>query len=114
LDGDGRTDIWNSIPDALASAANQLRHKGWVAGQSWGYEVKLPQGVSCLQEGPETSKSLREWAKLGVTRTSGGAFPPDALDAQAFILMPAGAYGPAFLALENFMVLKRYNMSDLY
>jgi lytic murein transglycosylase len=114
LDGDGRTDIWNSVPDALASAANQLRHKGWVAGQSWGYEVQLAQRVSCLQEGPETSKSLREWAKLGVTRTGGRDFPADALDAQAFILMPAGAYGPAFLALENFMVLKRYNMSDLY
>jgi peptidoglycan hydrolase-like protein with peptidoglycan-binding domain len=30
------------------------------------------------------------------------------------VLTPAGAYGPAFLALENFLVIKRYNMSDLY
>ncbi len=114
LDGDGRKDLWGSVPDALASAANQLRHKGWVAGQSWGYEVQLPKSMSCALEGPDHAKPLREWAKLGVARKGGGAFPAGVLDAQAFILMPAGAHGPAFLALENFMVLKRYNMADLY
>ena len=60
------------------------------------------------------ARSVREWAKLGVARTRGRAFPADVLDAQAFILTPGGAHGPAFLALENFMVIKRYNMSDLY
>lgn len=113
LDGDGRKDIWGSVPDALGSAANQLRAKGWVAGQSWGYEVRLPKDVSCLQEGPDNSKPLKEWVKLGVTR-AGGDFPVAALDQQAFVLTPAGSYGPAFLALENFLVIKRYNMSDLY
>ncbi|KAB2920389.1 MAG: lytic murein transglycosylase [Hyphomicrobiaceae bacterium] len=114
LDGDGRKDIWNSVPDALASAANQLRAKGWVAGQSWGYEVQLPKGISCLLEGPDNARPLREWAALGVVRTGNRSFPADALDAKAFVLAPAGAYGPAFLALENFLVIKRYNMSDLY
>ena len=51
LDGDGRKDIWGSVPDALGSAANQLRAKGWVPNQSWGYEVRLPKDVSCLLEG---------------------------------------------------------------
>jgi lytic murein transglycosylase len=114
LDGDGRKDIWTSVPDALGSAANQLRQKGWIAGQSWGYEVLLPKGASCLLEGPDNAKPLRDWIKLGVVRTSGRTFPDAALGAQAFILTPAGANGPAFLALENFLVLKRYNMSDLY
>jgi lytic murein transglycosylase len=113
LDGDGRKDIWGSVPDALASAANQLRAKGWVAGQSWGYEVRLPKDISCLLEGPDNAKPLREWVKLGVTR-AGGTFPEAALDQQAFVLAPAGALGPTFLALENFLVIKRYNMSDLY
>ena len=113
LDGDGRADIWTSVPDALGSAANQLRAKGWVPNQSWGYEVRLPKDVSCLQEGPDNARSVTEWMRLGVVR-SAGAFPPEALDQQAFILTPAGAYGPAFLALENFLVIKRYNMSDLY
>jgi lytic murein transglycosylase len=114
LDGDGRRDIWTSVPDALASAANQLRGKGWVPGQPWGYEVLLPKGTSCLAEGPQHVQPIRAWAKLGVVRTRGRAFDPAALDANAFILTPAGAHGPAFLALENFLVIKRYNMSDLY
>ncbi len=113
LDGDGRKDIWSSIPDALGSAANQLRAKGWVPGQSWGYEVQLPKEVSCLLEGLDNARPLRDWVKLGVTRI-GGDFPDQSLDQQAFVLTPAGAHGPAFLALENFLVIKRYNMSDLY
>jgi lytic murein transglycosylase len=114
LDGDGRKDIWGSVPDALASAANQLRFVGWVPGQPWGFEVRLPAGVTCDLEGPPNARTVREWTKLGVVRARGQAFPDHVLDAQAFILTPAGAYGPAFLALENFMVIKRYNMSDLY
>ena len=114
LDGDGRKDIWSSVPDALASAANQLRYRGWVRGQTWAYEVRLPPQVTCRQEGPPQAKPLRDWIKLGATRTNGQPFPADALDAQAFVLTAGGAYGPAFLALENFMVIKRYNMSDLY
>jgi lytic murein transglycosylase len=114
LDGDGRKDIWNSVPDALASAANQLRYRGWVAGQSWAYEVRLPPQVTCRSEGPPQAKPVRGWMKLGVTRTNAQPFPADSLDSQAFVLTVGGAYGPAFLALENFMVIKRYNMSDLY
>lgn len=114
LDGDGRKDIWGSIPDALGSAANQLRARGWVPGHPWGYEVRLPAGMSCRLEGPPQARPLREWVKLGVMRTRGRAFPDKVLDADAFILTPGGAHGPAFLALENFMVIKRYNMSDLY
>ena len=114
LDGDGRKDIWNSIPDALASAANQLRYRGWVPGQTWAYEVRLPAGLSCQAEGPPSARTVSDWAKLGVVRTNGAALPADTLDARAFVLTVGGAYGPAFLALENFMVIKRYNMSDLY
>jgi lytic murein transglycosylase len=114
LDGDGRKDIWGSVPDALASAANQLRAKGWEAGLPWGFEVRLPSSVTCGFEGPDKAQTVRQWAKLGVVRARDLPFPDNVLDAQAFILMPGGAYGPAFLALENFMVIKRYNMSDLY
>jgi lytic murein transglycosylase len=114
LDGDGRKDIWGSVGDALASAANQLKAKGWVSGQSWGYEVRLPPSLNCLAEGQDRTRPLREWIKAGVVRTRGREFPADVQDAPAFVLTPAGAYGPAFLVLENFLVIKRYNMSDLY
>jgi hypothetical protein len=65
-------------------------------------------------EGPDNAKPVSEWVRLGVVRAGGGDFPAHALDQSAFILAPAGALGPTFLALENFLVIKRYNMSDLY
>jgi lytic murein transglycosylase len=114
LDKDGRKDIWNSIPDALASAANQLKGKGWTAGQNWGVEVRLSPEVDCALEGPLNSRPLSEWAGLGVTLSGGRQFRPDQLAQQAYLMMPAGGYGPAFLVFENFKVLKRYNQSDLY
>ncbi len=114
LDGDGRKDIWTSIPDALASAANQLRDKGWIADHPWAYEVRLPAGLSCQLEGPPHARTVSEWAKLGVKRTRPEAFPVHLLDSEAFVLAPAGSNGPVFLAFENFMVIKRYNMSDSY
>ena len=71
------------------------------------------ESMSCLAEGADSAKPLREWVKLGVVRTRGREFPADVMDAQAFLLTPAGAYGPAFLAMENFLVIKRYNMVKL-
>ena len=114
LDGDGRKDIWNSIPDALATIARQLQGKGWVKGQTWGYEVRLPASVDCALEGPENARPLSEWMALGVTRAFDRRFPPSQLAAEAYLMMPGGAYGPAFLVLENYRVIRRYNMSDLY
>ncbi|MGI9423005.1 MAG: lytic murein transglycosylase, partial [Hyphomicrobiaceae bacterium] len=113
LNRDGRKDIW-AAADALASAANQLRQKGWERGKTWGFEVKLPAGVSCAMDGPHDARSIRAWSQLGVKRARRRAFPERYLDDVAFLLTPAGGLGPAFLVLENFMIFKRYNPSDLY
>jgi lytic murein transglycosylase len=114
LDGDGRKDIWGSVPDALASAANQLKAKGWIKGQPWGVEVVLPKDVDCRLEGPPAAQTVAEWLKRGVVRADGKSFASVRLAEQAFLLTPGGAYGPTFLVFENFMVLKRYNFADLY
>jgi lytic murein transglycosylase len=114
MDGDGHKDIWRSLPDALGSAAMQLKQKGWVTGQPWGYEVRLPDKASCLWEGIPQGRPVREWSRLGVARADGKPFEPARADEQAFLVMPAGHQGPAFLAFENYLVIKRYNMSDLY
>jgi lytic murein transglycosylase len=114
MDGDGKKDIWRSLPDALGSAAMQLKHKGWVAGQPWGYEVRLPAEGSCLWEGIPQGRPVRDWMKLGVARADGRPIDPARLNDQAFLVMPAGLRGPVFLAFENYLVIKRYNMSDLY
>lgn len=114
MDGDGKVDIFNSVPDALASAARQLHGKGWVRGQTWGYEVRVPPTADCALEGPTQSRPLSEWAKLGFTRAAGRKWSSDQLTQDAYLMMPAGGYGPAFLVLENYKVIRRYNTSDLY
>ncbi|MEM8750338.1 MAG: lytic murein transglycosylase [Pseudomonadota bacterium] len=109
IDGDGRKDIWESIPDALATAANLLKRNGWRTGQTWGYEVKIPARVAS-QTGK--TRTLASWAKLGVKRANGRAFPRPGQN--AVLKLPAGKSGPAFLMLKNFFVIKRYNNSDKY
>lgn len=114
LDGDGKADIWDSVPDALASAASQLKGKGWVAGQTWGYEVRLTREADCGYEGPTQARPIAEWAKLGLRRANGRPWTEQQLALEAYLMSPAGGYGPSFLVLENYKVIRRYNMSDLY
>ncbi len=70
FDGDGKRDIWNSVPDTLASIANYLVKSGWQRGRDWGYEITIPDGVSCAQEGPDRAKAVSAWASDGLTRIS--------------------------------------------
>jgi lytic murein transglycosylase len=113
-DGDGKVDLFDSVPDALASAARQLANKGWVRGLRWGYEARLPKGGDCSLEGPPGARPIGDWAKLGFERAGPERFRADELPHVAYLMMPSGAYGPAFLATENFQVIRRYNTSDLY
>lgn len=113
-DGDGRADIWTSAPDTLASIASYLKDYGWVPGRDWGYEVTVPDAISCALEGPDQGKTVKEWSALGIARVGGKAFPQDEAGKPGFLLMPAGREGPAFIVTPNFYVLKQYNMSDLY
>ncbi|MGH1414938.1 MAG: lytic murein transglycosylase [Pelagimonas sp.] len=112
--GDGRADIWQSEADTIASIANYLKKHGWKTGRDWGFEVTVPASVSCSLEGPDQGRKIRDWAKMGVRRVSGKAFPDHELRAEGFLLMPAGRSGPAFIVTPNFYVLKDYNTSDLY
>ena len=114
FDGDGNADVFTSVPDALASAAAQLAGKGWVPGLSWGYEVKVPQTADCAYEGPVQERPIADWVKLGFKRVADRKWPQQLMDKTAYLMMPGGAYGPAFLVTENFKVIRRYNMSDLY
>ncbi len=108
MDGDGRRDIWTSVPDALASAANLLHMNGWQSNLPWGVEVKLPQGKNF----PEDWYSFEKWAKLGVKHANGHPLP--ASTEQAILKYPDGPKGPIFLVTKNFFVLKRYNNADRY
>jgi len=114
FDGDGRADIWHSVPDALASAAKQLAGKGWRAGEPWAIEVRAPAGADCSIGVPEVTKPVREWVKRGFVPAAGRKLSAAELSHDASLLQPEGSYGPSFLTLKNYFVLKDYNFSDLY
>jgi len=110
--GDGHKDIWGSIPDALASTGNYLRSFGWRPGETWGYEVKLPQGFNYDNVWSGRTAALDDWRRAGVVRANGKPFPRGSDTASLF--MPMGAAGPVFAILPNFAVIKRYNNSNNY
>ncbi len=114
FDGDGRRDIWNSVPDTLASIANYLAKSGWQSGRDWGFEASLQPQVFCGQEGPDRARPITKWVGQGISRINGKAFPKHELEAKGMLLVPAGIYGPKFVVTPNFYVLKEYNNSDLY
>lgn len=114
FDGDGKRDIWNSIPDALASAGKQLADKGWQRGSRWAHEVRVPDNIDCSKAEPGFKLAVSEWLKYGVTPTHGRKLSQIELAEEASLLMPEGIYGPSFLTPKNYFVLKDYNFSDLY
>lgn len=112
-DGDGRRDLWGSLPDALASAANYLSSIGWETGLRWGREVFLPEAFDYSLAGRDKARPLSEWARMGLRRAAdGSALPP--MDIEAAVLVPAGHEGPAFLVYRNFDIIMKWNRSEFY
>jgi membrane-bound lytic murein transglycosylase B len=112
FDGDGRRDVVTSVADVIASTANNLAKDGWVAGQTWGYEVGVPRGFDYMLADRSRQMTLRQWEQLGIRRPGGKAFPRP--DDRAYLLVPAGAQGPGFLMLNNFRVIMKYNPAEAY
>ena len=110
-DGDGRRDIWGSMPDVMASTANFLARAGWLSGQPWGLEVRLPPGFDPGRADTSVRQTSAAWAAEGVLPATGAALP-DMNDAE--VLLPAGARGPAFLVGTGFRAILRYNNSTSY
>jgi membrane-bound lytic murein transglycosylase B len=101
FDGDGKKDIWHSVPDALASAAQQLVGKGWQRGIHWAYEAHPPAGTDCTLGVPEITRPLGEWLRQGFVLAYGRKASAAELAEPASLLLPEGTYGPAFLTLKN-------------
>ena len=112
FDGDGRRDVVDSVPDLIASTANNLKKDGWVAGQTWGYEVVVPQGFNFLLADRSRVMTVQEWERAGIRRAGGKPFPRG--EDRAYLLVPAGAQGPGFLMLQNFRVIMKYNPAEAY
>jgi len=114
FDGDGRRNIWTSVPDALASAARQLSGKGWQRGGTWAIEVRAPEDFDCARAEPSVKRPVGEWLKRGFAPAGARKLSAPALAEQASVIMPEGTHGPAFLTPNNYFVIKDYNFSDLY
>jgi len=112
FDGDGRRDVVDSISDIIASTANNLKKDGWIPGQPWGYEVMLPANFDYLLVDRARHFTIREWEGLGLRRANGKPFERG--NERGFLLLPAGAQGPAFLMLANFQVIMKYNPAEAY
>ena len=111
-DGDGKRDIWRSLPDVFASTASFLAAHGWKPGQPWGAEVRLPAKFDWELAEIDVTKTVAEWRKLGVKRIDGKALPK--VDATASIIAPAGHRGPVFIVFDNFRTILAYNNSLSY
>lgn len=111
FDGDGRRDIWGSVPDSLASTANYLIAEGWKPGERWGSEAILPPDFNLALADETTTRTLAEWRSLGVRPVRDDGLKDDN---KATLFLPAGARGPAFLLLPNFSAILRYNTSFSY
>lgn len=111
-EGDGRIDIWYSVPDVLASGANFLAASGWKNDQTWGRPVKLPKGFDTSLVGLEKRLPLPKWQALGVRRVDGRALPRRNLDAS--LLLPDGPGSQAYLVYDNFRVLRVWNKSNAF
>jgi membrane-bound lytic murein transglycosylase B len=110
--GDGREDIWNTLPDVFASAANYLARSGWDDSQTWGREVRLPKGFDRKLIGLETRKRLSQWQALGVRRANGRSLPKR--DLKASIIQPDGKNSRAFVVYDNYRVILKWNRSDSF
>lgn len=111
-DNDGRKDIWHSLPDVFASAANYLSKYNWDGNWTWGREVLLPQDFDPELKGMRIKKSLSDWQDLGIRRTNGDNLPE--VDINASLILPSGSSGPAFLVYQNYRAIYRWNRSHLY
>ena len=111
--GDGHKDIWTTKVDAFASAANYLSKSGWVYGQKWGREVRLPAHFNAALVGKTIRKPLSEWAKLGVRSADGSPLPKDE-NVSAFVVTPQGANGKAYLGYQNLATIMKWNNSSYF
>jgi len=112
-DGDGKINLWDSLPDAFHSAGHFLQTLGWKPEQTWGEEVSLPKNFNYALADNKTQRTLTEWRALGIIKANGQPLPP-LTEQTAKLILPSDYRGPAFLVYDNFQVIKRWNNSNNY
>lgn len=111
--GDGKRDIWGTLPDVFSSTANYLSKSGWKEDEKWGREVKLPQGFPESLSSLKIKKTLTEWKNMGITLPNGTPIPtPQGMTAS--IVTPGGIDDSAYLVYNNYRVIMKWNKSTYF
>ncbi|MCB5190040.1 lytic murein transglycosylase [Methylobacillus arboreus] len=111
-DGDGKINVWQSIPDALYSAGHYLQSIGWKRDEPIAVEVSLPEGFAWQEAAINQKRSVGQWQALGVQALGQATLPPAERDAA--VILPQGWRGPAFMVFDNFKVVMQWNRSTNY
>jgi len=113
FDKDGKKDIWNNHLDVFASIAFYLKSHGWDYSKTWGREVIVPKDFLKLYENSKNkSKTLKYWADNNIVKINGQKLPN--INLKAYLILPDGNMGKAFLVYDNFFKIKKYNASTYY
>ena len=112
-DGNGRKDIWGTLPDVFASIANYLSKSGWRGDQTWGRKIALPDGIGRGDIGRKRRQFIAEWQAQGVRRDTGADLPTRQLKA-AVVAPDRKSIKPAYLVYNNYNVILKWNRSDYF
>ena len=110
-DGDGRIDLWGSLPDISASIANYFVAHGWQAGAPVAIRAQpAAEATPPAEPGLDPVYSVQQLEAWGFA-------PTEHVDAAtpATLLTLEGAQGVEYwLIFGNFRAITRYNKSPLY
>jgi len=116
FDGDGKRDLFNSLPDVIGSVANYFSAHGWKKGEGVAFPATVAN-VSVVKE----KNSLKPYETISTFKKQGVVFKSrtDAKNVaesnSATLLKLDGKKGLEYwLGLDNFYVITRYNHSTLY
>jgi membrane-bound lytic murein transglycosylase B len=124
FDGDGRKDIWRSLPDVFASIAFYLQSHGWTPGRHWGREVQVPAAQAGAVRAAAVTRTQGCFAERQMSQPLAARALARARGAAARVAARCRRWTidasllftgrRAFLLYGNYETLLRYNCAHAY
>lgn len=112
-DRDGHRDIWNSVPDALASIANYLKQSGWNEHAGLQMKVTLPTGFPPERADLYKAQTIQHWRDAGVATADGKRIEGNSSE-QTYVMFPGTPQEEAYMVTDNYHVLLKWNRSRYF